>query len=492
MKDLYGYLGIFENIIYNEITDTAFSQKLTPGSNALESSIEEIVNSEKSGFKSLENQTIEKVIEKFKSVSIINSLQKINSLFIKYEIKNFTKDELQKIIENLIEKYSSIKDSGKTGQTLSIPNASLEIKSIIQEKHNNTSDDFNLFFKKVSADKLFHEASQKISFAVTLQIRLNQIFKEKNNFSKYLNDMFKPNEKIALTAKRLGSSHNENIKNYVNFINRDNSDFDSSKYNYPKKAKVLQFTLPAFQSKIGEKVCKGAGSCAAFCYAAAGTYQYPLGVFKSEFSLMFSLSNKFADEVKKYLSKIANNKSVFYFVRIHDSGDFYSKIYLEKWLEIAKEFPNIFFYGYTKQLGFVNIKNVPANFKLIQSKGSRNDKFLEKLIFIKSKYFLNSEDKLSEESKKEIIDLLEISEENYSEENLKAIMKKLTFSMVFKNEEEFENYKKQIESEGRKIDWILVEDDDIAALDVGLKSDSPIGIALIVHGANKGKLKTGN
>ena len=40
------------------------------------------------------------------------------------------------------------------------------------------------------------------------------------------------------------------------------------------------------------------------------------------------------------------------FIRIHDSGDFYSPKYVEKWMQIAEALPGVKFYAYTKSHDF--------------------------------------------------------------------------------------------------------------------------------------------
>ena len=42
-------------------------------------------------------------------------------------------------------------------------------------------------------------------------------------------------------------------------------------------------------------------------------------------------------------------KAKFKVVRIHESGDFYSIEYVEKWDNIAKQLPQVKFYAYTKR-----------------------------------------------------------------------------------------------------------------------------------------------
>jgi hypothetical protein len=580
MKNLYEYLGIFENIVQkevlNEVSPTGFNALIKPGTN----SIGEFVDTEKNNFKNLENLPFSDIINKFKIISKGESLKTFYIFFkqIKIEIEkiidnkqiininNIPINEFEKLIlDELVIKYSSIKSSGKEGQTLSIPNAALEIKNIIQNKileinnipiesrptkdeigsFNDSTKKFteeflkrlsgdlekldkqiktfslnsngNLTHEKIKYDLLkstydllkslyksipsmdgFHEACQKLSFAITLRIRLNQIYEDGKDYTKYFENMFEPNEKIKLTATKLSKPEmNEAVNSYINFIKRnDENKINNNDENNNKKriVKALQFTLPAFKSKTGGKICDGAGACAAYCYAAAGTYQYPLGTFKSEFSLMFSLSKEFVPKLIEYF-KEKLKKNIFYIFRIHDSGDFYSPKYFKKWIMIAEKFPDSIFYGYTKQIAYLST-DVPSNFKFTQSWGGRNDRILEKLLKIKFK--LGNKETYSDREKKIIIRYLNLKSEgkrkltlnDWDDENFKKILSKMNISKVFHGTPEKSADYDAERKANPGITWIKVVNDDIAALDVGLDSNSPIGIALFVHGQNSGKLKS--
>jgi hypothetical protein len=50
--------------------------------------------------------------------------------------------------------------------------------------------------------------------------------------------------------------------------------------------------------------------------------------------------------------------------RIHESGDMYSQAYLNKWIEIAKQMPHVFFYTYTKAFKW-DYSQVPSNMRVI-------------------------------------------------------------------------------------------------------------------------------
>ncbi len=69
------------------------------------------------------------------------------------------------------------------------------------------------------------------------------------------------------------------------------------------------------------------------------------------------------------------------YIRVHDTGDYFSKLYLEAWLEVAKDHPDIIFYSYTKAVGWVkeamSLGMVPGNFRFVFSIGSTQDLFLD-------------------------------------------------------------------------------------------------------------------
>lgn len=69
------------------------------------------------------------------------------------------------------------------------------------------------------------------------------------------------------------------------------------------------------------------------------------------------------------------------FIRIHDGGDFLSQVYAESWLAIARLFPNINFYAYTKEVQLFKetlLVVTPSNFTLIYSYGGRQDHMIDR------------------------------------------------------------------------------------------------------------------
>jgi hypothetical protein len=66
-------------------------------------------------------------------------------------------------------------------------------------------------------------------------------------------------------------------------------------------------------------------------------------------------------------------------VRFHQSGDFYSQAYFDAWLMFAQQHPEFIVYGYTKALPFwvKRLHAVPANMKLVASRGGTHDYLIE-------------------------------------------------------------------------------------------------------------------
>jgi len=59
-------------------------------------------------------------------------------------------------------------------------------------------------------------------------------------------------------------------------------------------------------------------------------------------------------------------------VRIHASGDFFSKSYYEAWVEVTRRRPNVLFFAYTKEYPLMK-EYRPPNFALTLSKGGDYD-----------------------------------------------------------------------------------------------------------------------
>ena len=65
-------------------------------------------------------------------------------------------------------------------------------------------------------------------------------------------------------------------------------------------------------------------------------------------------------------------------IRVHVSGDFYSKTYFKAWMNVAKELPHVEFYTYTKRADLIINNSIPDNFSITISYGGKYDHLIEK------------------------------------------------------------------------------------------------------------------
>lgn len=88
-------------------------------------------------------------------------------------------------------------------------------------------------------------------------------------------------------------------------------------------------------------------------------------------------NKKMLNVIKKFPEK-ANSPVLF---RLHSAGDFFNQNYFDAWLTVARMFPNIIFYAYTKSLNFwaKRITEIPENLRLTASYGGKFDFMIEEL-----------------------------------------------------------------------------------------------------------------
>jgi hypothetical protein len=101
--------------------------------------------------------------------------------------------------------------------------------------------------------------------------------------------------------------------------------------------------------------------CSKFCYAKQAELQYPY---------VLPCRKKNLEDSKKKTFEIEMMASIFkrkrkYF-RIHESGDFYSQAYLNKWITICKALPQVKFLTFTKAFK-LDFSKVPSNLKIMLS-----------------------------------------------------------------------------------------------------------------------------
>ena len=137
--------------------------------------------------------------------------------------------------------------------------------------------------------------------------------------------------------------------------------------------KIFNFSIPAYKTKGGKITCPFAKECVKYCYAQKGNYtRFPIIQQLMEKKYNLTKQNNFVElmtnEIKKKNAK---------YIRIHDSGDFYSVKYLQKWVDIATQNKEVIFYAYTKSIKFfINGLKLPKNLKIIFSEGSKTDNLI--------------------------------------------------------------------------------------------------------------------
>jgi hypothetical protein len=83
-------------------------------------------------------------------------------------------------------------------------------------------------------------------------------------------------------------------------------------------------------------------------------------------------------------------------IRIHESGDFWTELYMMAWISVARQEPNRTFYAYTKSLNmWLNLASeIPANLFLTASIGGQLDSLIpgRESIFIRRAYVVYTEE----------------------------------------------------------------------------------------------------
>ena len=82
-----------------------------------------------------------------------------------------------------------------------------------------------------------------------------------------------------------------------------------------------------------------------------------------------------ADLIQQSIQAAQPVRTEYKIIRVHESGDFWTKVYFDAWMEVARRFPDYKLYAYTKSLGMwhENRDNIPENFYLTASIGGTLD-----------------------------------------------------------------------------------------------------------------------
>jgi len=117
-----------------------------------------------------------------------------------------------------------------------------------------------------------------------------------------------------------------------------------------KMGEIPFFSLPPVSTCPGHTPF-----CLKWCYAIYEILNWRAHVREAA-AYLLSLRDDFPDVVSRYLARLPHAV-----VRLHVSGDFYDKRYLEKWGEAARRFPGKIFYTYTKSFHILRNAEMPKN-----------------------------------------------------------------------------------------------------------------------------------
>jgi hypothetical protein len=137
--------------------------------------------------------------------------------------------------------------------------------------------------------------------------------------------------------------------------------------------RVFNFGIPAYKSATGKLTCPMADECVAFCYAKKGAYIWKNVKPAFEFRYQLSKTDKF---IAKINAEIILKEPEY--IRVHDSGDYYSKKYLNKWIDIANANPDVKFYSYTNCIKMLKEARLPKNYDVIFSSSGKQVDLIDK------------------------------------------------------------------------------------------------------------------
>lgn len=108
----------------------------------------------------------------------------------------------------------------------------------------------------------------------------------------------------------------------------------------------------SFSLRAGETCPGKTHLCSDLCYAKKNTFLYTSVLVKYDNNFRISTEDNFCEVIGKEIRRRKIKR-----VRIHSSGDFYSPEYVEKWTQIADQFPDVRFYTYTRSWRVKEIRN---------------------------------------------------------------------------------------------------------------------------------------
>ena len=157
------------------------------------------------------------------------------------------------------------------------------------------------------------------------------------------------------------------------------------------KLKLKTFTLPAGHTCPGAKDClsradratgkvKDGAETEFRCFMASAEARSPslrklvwhnLDLIKSTMTNAWRYKKDKVTELANLIHGSLPEK--FDIMRVHVGGDYFSKEYLQAWIEVAKRNPTRIFYSYSKSLHLFKEFALPENLVLTASRGGKYD-----------------------------------------------------------------------------------------------------------------------
>tara|TARA_R110000851_G_scaffold31284_4_gene84730 strand:- start:609 stop:1214 length:606 start_codon:yes stop_codon:yes gene_type:complete len=151
--------------------------------------------------------------------------------------------------------------------------------------------------------------------------------------------------------------------------------------------KLMNFGIPAYKSASGKLTCPMADECVKFCYARKGAYIWSNVQPAFEKRYQLSKTNEFVSTMNAEILKKKPD-----YIRVHDSGDYYSKAYLNKWIEVAIHNPNVRFYSYTNMIDMMLKTSLPSNYDIIFSDSGKQKNLIDERKHRHTKIFKSNSD----------------------------------------------------------------------------------------------------
>jgi len=131
----------------------------------------------------------------------------------------------------------------------------------------------------------------------------------------------------------------------------------------------------AVPQKDGSRKIVDDPNCKFRCYSASQEVMYKATFALREQNLTVLKSCKTEKAMYEKLKAAIPKKAEV--IRVHSSGDFFSKTYFNAWVRLARDLPHLEFYAYTKAIKYVNDTTIPNNFRIVLSRGGTQDHFID-------------------------------------------------------------------------------------------------------------------